>query len=108
MKAIRDKLDAHQEKTDRPETKESRKQEWFGRNGGHEFGGQSREDGTQSKNHAVRSGASGGLQGTCRSGNWHSAEWATQGPASSCRVPQEANGTDPRRLWIPEKIGCRL
>jgi hypothetical protein len=28
--------------------------------------------------------------------------------ASSCRATRTAEGTDPRRLWIPEKVGCRL
>jgi hypothetical protein len=31
-----------------------------------------------------------------------------QGPASSCRAPQRAKGTDARKLWVPEEIGCRL
>jgi hypothetical protein len=35
-------------------------------------------------------------------------EEAAQGPASSCRAPREAKGTDPRRLWNPEDVGCRL
>jgi hypothetical protein len=30
------------------------------------------------------------------------------GPASSRRVPREAKGTDPGRLWVPEEVGCRL
>jgi hypothetical protein len=30
------------------------------------------------------------------------------GLTSSCRVMQRAKGTDPRRLWILEEVGCRL
>jgi hypothetical protein len=32
----------------------------------------------------------------------------TQGPTASCRVTRIAKGTDPRRLWIQEEIGCHL
>jgi hypothetical protein len=35
-------------------------------------------------------------------------EEAALGPASSCRALQEAKGTDLRRLWIPEDVGCHL
>jgi hypothetical protein len=31
-----------------------------------------------------------------------------QGLASICRVTWRARGTDPRRLWILEEIGCHL
>jgi hypothetical protein len=30
------------------------------------------------------------------------------GLASSCRAMQRAKGTEPRRLWILEEVGCRL
>jgi hypothetical protein len=30
------------------------------------------------------------------------------GPAYGCRATWEAKGTDPKRLWIPGVVGCRL
>jgi hypothetical protein len=30
------------------------------------------------------------------------------GPASSCRATRRAKGTDLRRVWILEEVGCRL
>jgi hypothetical protein len=31
-----------------------------------------------------------------------------RGQEASCRVTRRAKGTDPRRLWIREVVGCRL
>jgi hypothetical protein len=35
-------------------------------------------------------------------------EETAQGPESSCRATWRAKGIDPRRLWIPEEVGCHL
>jgi hypothetical protein len=35
-------------------------------------------------------------------------EEAAQGLAYGCMATWEANGTDPKRLWIPGVVGCRL
>jgi hypothetical protein len=71
-------------------------------------GGQSRDDGAETRKDAVRSGASGGPYGTSRSENWHRAKDAAHGRASNCRAPRKGKATDPRRLCIPEEVGCRL
>jgi hypothetical protein len=31
-----------------------------------------------------------------------------RGPKVDCRATRRANGINPRKLWIPEKFGCRL
>jgi hypothetical protein len=53
-------------------------------------------------------GISGGPYGRGRSEIFWNNEEEVQGPESSCRATRRAEGTDPRRLWIPEEVGCRL
>jgi hypothetical protein len=53
-------------------------------------------------------GTSGGPYGRCRSETGQRTEEAAERPEDSCRVTRRAKGTDPRRLWIPEDVGCRL
>jgi hypothetical protein len=73
----------------------------LGRSGGHGFG-------TQSRNDAVRGGILVGSYGRDRSEIFGNNEEAAQGPVPSCRATRRAKGTDPRRLWIPEEVGCHL
>jgi hypothetical protein len=66
------------------------------------------QQGAKSRRHGIRSATLGGPYGRGRSEFFRSNEETAQGPASSCRTTQRAEGTDPRRLWIPEEVGCCL
>jgi hypothetical protein len=88
-------------------------------------GSQSREDGAnrsrdghlgkegshgseeKSGGNGVQVGTSGGSYGGDRGEIFGNNE-AAQGPTSSCSATQRAKETDPRRLWIPEEVGCGL
>jgi hypothetical protein len=65
-------------------------------------GGKSGVQGANVEGNGIRSGASGGPQGTCRSEIFGNKEEVAEGPASSCRATQRAKRTDPR------EVGCRL
>jgi hypothetical protein len=47
-------------------------------------------------------------QQRCRSETGQWTEEAAEGQEASCRAMRGARGTDPRRLRIPEEVGCRL
>jgi hypothetical protein len=63
--------------------------------------------GTKSEGNGIRSGTSGDPYRSGRSEIFENNE-AAKGPASSCRATREAEETNPRRLWIPGEVGCRL
>jgi hypothetical protein len=44
----------------------------------------------------------------CHSETGRRTEEAAYGLEGSCRAKRRGKGTDPRRLWILEEVGCRL
>jgi hypothetical protein len=71
-------------------------------------GGVSGQLGAKSGRHGIRSGTLGDPYGRDCNEIFGNVEEAAQGPASSCMVTRRAKGTDPRKLWIPEVVGCHL
>jgi hypothetical protein len=64
--------------------------------------------GAKSGRHEMRSGTSGGLNGRGCSQIFGNNEEAAEGPTSSCRTTWRPKGTDLRRLWILQEVGCHL
>jgi hypothetical protein len=63
---------------------------------------------SQVRKNGIRSGTSGNPYGRGRSEIFGNNEEAAQGPACSCRPTRRAKGTDPRRLFILEEVGCHV